>query len=114
MDASRHGAMRTSFEIHGFFERQPGGEFSLRGGTQGGCPLAATKRLLALDTVYPLHSKGAERWGVDDMMERATCQGEALRLRRARLTLEARDCIILSVKRLPIKITCQILKKCVN
>ena len=62
MDASRHGAMRTSFEIHGFFERQPGGEFSLRGGKEGGCPLAATKRLLELDTVYPLHSKGAEGW----------------------------------------------------
>ena len=63
MDASRRrGAMRTSFEIHGVFERQPGGEFSLRGGKERGCPLAATKRLLALDTVYPLHSKGAEGW----------------------------------------------------
>ena len=76
-----HHAMEqcASFEIHGVFERQPWGEFSLRGGTQGGCPLAATKRLLALDPVYPLHSKGAEGWegGCHDGI--ATCQGEALR-----------------------------------
>ena len=59
-----HHAMEqcVSLEIHGVFDREPRGEFSLRGSTQGGCPLAATKRLLALDTVYPLHFKGAEGW----------------------------------------------------
>ena len=50
------------FEMDGVFDREPRGEFSLRGSTQGGCPLAATKRLLALDPVYPLHSKAAEGW----------------------------------------------------